>query len=1300
MAAYFRGLDDLVNTVLSQTTTTKAVGKQPQQHNKKRAAAVGGDTSVTATSTTITDASRPFPPSKRRKKEEQPSTSRSKDTPAVTGTACTAAEDEEHSRIAYANANAAQALRNKDKVKASELRIKNALSEIVLAAKERSEALLANSVRNKHYDKKDNYFNRLKCAVAPTVPTAVIGNNVRKASKRNELDTAVRELDVKNKCAMVYDEKTSLEYFATHETVILQMAVRFFSRHNNTKCNGISVSVKADISNRCTSKVVVKNDSCSTTTTQVFEIQGIPKEVMENNFALSKDLPTSSMKPTDRINLDTTKAEASHVFSTLHRLDPKRKLFFTRGTFYQRKQTFSNKFRWTEVVGWEESEASRQIVKSIKPSPDDIFFLPVSFQDLTDQLTEKYSDILHRNTTGKNKRSYYRAERKLVNPQIDAAREYKEIVGDMDRCLDVLLALGKNKFFTKSTVNQYRSKFRRYLVFCFAFYALNRERHANVITPLPFNFFNLFSYMYCHGKKLHSSSFLTTLTFLQNHLFATMSTAAPAVSAKRLLDVDFSVMRGGKGGSNVREFGSPVKTSLHTRTLVSFLGYAEMAMGSTAALLTGTGRRLSSTLAERVANSLERWCDAIIFVFFTFILFHRFSGVKRVSLESALRLIMGQTHAHTNKVRAVKRIRIENKGEEGGNEGGGVCGNEGCATQGQKETGITLSHPHLLGLPFSVQAAIGIPVSKINPLMTACSGGVDIFDSGKKYVLGDVLGVTDTLEKKFPCDGEAAGHLGMFENLVKEMIDDYYGDGSFSTMVSHTKKTMENNAPYNTSSGLLSRLESRRGEDEHNQHRRHRTERGKVYALNRDVDTYLMDSPMKMVFLRIFDEKLTERFLSVGDLALIAVWCKKSVLSKDWDSPALSSTHYDWLGSKVCKNLLLADLVNFGTWGDLKIVNKLDTNTNVFHRDNERLPTICDQKKFVKSTSLENRKKLALLHSCVNVRTRTHLGRVTATSWAVDALRTFTRGDNNMFAHMAASLDLHHLGHTNSANFVPYFSKNYVSNEQEMGLWGYVRRTSEKLAKEELSKGRLGDLDKAGIAKSNVAAAAIAIASTHDMGEVQAVLDEAAKVRKASGAVSLNSLKVQNAREKTRAAGVNKLIRKLKSENNIFLLKELWSFFADPRKRERLMAGEPISAVCPYTGFLHAAVPDYVIDYVFDRPSSCFKLRLHFLDNESDINEAGSSGGRQTANSSGNLVRHNDDAVLTLDDEGNVMTFDKFAMTNSEEAKRKMREQDQQSMIAARIKKVCDRNKRKNNADDDEAREQLLRELEGIAYLA
>lgn len=1252
MAGFFRGLDDLVNSVLEKKDPP------PPPPPKKRSAPT-----TTTTTTSI--------PAKRHKVSNDPHLKNP--------------EEKRQEKKQRAAGDGSGNIRNK--VAESELRMKNALTEIVCAAKERSEALLANVSINKNYDEKDGFFNRLKCAVAPPVPTAVIGNNVCRASKKNELDTAVRELDVKNKCAIIYNEKTSLEYFVKHEAVILQMAIQFFSRHNNTKCNGISVSIKGYDANRCTSKVVVKNEGGC----KVFDIQGIPQNIMESNFTLASKDPVAPSKPTERINLDTTKAEASHVFSTLHRLDPKRKLFFSNRTFFQRKPTFNNKFRWTEVVGWDESEESRQMVKSIKPQPEDIFLLPASFQDLADKLTELYSDILYKKTAGgkKSKRSYYRVERALVNPQVDAACEYREIIGDMDKCLDVLLALGKNKFFTKSTVNQYRGKFRRYIIFCFAFYAINRHRHAAATTSLPFNFFNLFSYMYCHGKNLHSTSFLATLTFLQNHLFAPMSSAAPAVSAKRLLDIDFSVMRGGKGGGSVRDFGSPVKTSLHTRTLVSFLGYAEMMMGSTSALLTGTGIRLSPTLAERVANSLERWCDAVIFVFFTFILFHRFSGVKRVTLESALRLVMGQTHAHTNKVRASKRVRIENEGEEHYQ-----CG-DGDATEGQKEAGITLSHPHLLGLPYAIQVAIGVPVSKINPLMTACSGGLDNNKDSRKYALGDILGITDTLPKEFPGEGEAAGILGMFENLVKELIDDYYGEGSFSTMVEHTKKVMEYNSPYNSSNGLL--VHNLQRSEEHQT-----KEKGRVHSLNRDVDTYLMDSPMKMVFLRVVDDKLKERFLTVGDLALIAIWCKKTVLSKNWDAPALSSTHYDWLGSKVCKHLLLSDLVNFGTWGDLKIVNKLDTNTNTFHRDNERLPSTCDQKKFVKSTSLENRKKLASLHSCMNVRTRTHLGRVTGTSWAVDALRTFTRGNESMFAHMAASLDLYHLGHTNSANFVPYFSKNYVSNEQEMGLWGYVRRTSEKLAKEELNKGKLGNLDKVGIAKSNLAAAAIAISATCDMGEVQAVLDDAAKVRQAAGAVSLNTTKVHNAREKARVAGVNKLIYKLKTEKNIFLLKDLWSFFADPDKRAKLMAGKPVSAVCSHTGFLHAVVPDYIIDYVFDRPSSCFKLRLRFLDNEKDILDKepfSSCEPSAKRNNTKGLVRHNEDAVLTLDESEDVLIFDKLAMAETEEARRKMEEQDQQSRIAARIKKVCDRNKRKNNADDAEAEEQLLRELEGIAYV-
>merc|ERR1712035_290681 len=115
---------------------------------------------------------------------------------------------------------------------------------------------------------------------------------------------------------------------------------------------------------------------------------------------------------------------------------------------------------------------------------------------------DKYKHLLtKKNSTAKKRSSYYKVSEAPLNPKVDSAMKYNTIIEKFDFCLDALLSIGKNNIFTKSTVEQYRGKFRRYLVFCFAFYALNRERHADAITPLPFNFFNLFSYMYCHGKK-------------------------------------------------------------------------------------------------------------------------------------------------------------------------------------------------------------------------------------------------------------------------------------------------------------------------------------------------------------------------------------------------------------------------------------------------------------------------------------------------------------------------------------------------------------------------------------------------------------------------------------------------------------------------------------------------------------------------------------------------------------------------------------------------------------------------------
>nr|BDT63082.1 MAG: wsv433-like protein [Sicyonia whispovirus] len=1264
-----------------------------------------------------------------------------------------------------------------DRLKESEQVIQRALADIVTAARDRSEALKENRLRNASYDRKEDLFGRLRCA--ETSLNAVIGNNVQRASKRNELDTAVRELDVKNKCAVVYDENKCLEFLERHETVLLQMAVQYFSRANSTKCSGVDITVSGG-PDKFSNRIVVRGGAvgsggtgsraaegqarlASTSVARgpgiaVYEVKGLPKTVLEKNFVRNPPVPASRdyrhIKPTDRVNLDVTKAEASHVFSTLRRLDPRRPLYYAGRTFYQRKRTCEGKFRWTEVVGWDESKESKVAVRAIGPSAADRFVLPESFNRLADQLLERYKGALIKTSVGAgpSRRKYYRTQEMKIDPRVDAPIECADVERTFDSCLDVLLALGKNSAYTKSTVKLYRGKFRRYLVFCFAFYTLNRKRHADATSPLPFNFLNLFSYMYCHGPDLHASSFLSTLTFLNNHVFDPIAGAAPAASAKRLLDVDFSVLRGGKGAS-VRDFGSAVKTSIHTRTLVSFLGYAEMAMGVTVSLLVGNEVRPSDTLADRISQSLERWCDSILFVFFTFVLFHRFSAVKRVSLDSALRLVMGQTHAHTNKVRASKLVKIS---------GGRVPALSSTPAHGDGEgkrlrrledveSAVILSHPHLLGLPFGVQAALGIPISKINPLMAPGSGGITPV-GGKRYLLGNTTGVFDRLAPLMPGDGKAAGNVGMFENLVKDMIDRYYGAGTFSALVDETKKIMNASDPYDPDTAMMT-LYGARGvgaleDDGGNNNGRGCPAPTANFAFVRDVEDYLMASPMRMVFVKALDCNSREVFLSVGDLALLAIWCKVRVLGAVWDDPAVGKRNYEWLGSTLCRNLLLADLTNFGMWGDLKVVNRLDTHTNTFHRDNERLPTPSDQRKLVKNTPLEMRRTLALLHSCVNVRTRTHLGRVSATSWAVDALRTVTRGDKNVFVRLAASLDLHHLGHLNSANFVPYFSQNYASNEQELGLWGYVRRTSERLAKEELARGRLGNLDKVGVAQSNVAAAAVAISATRDVGEAQAVLDGGAKERRAAASLCVSRPNADAAREKVRAAGVRRLIRGartgqrtgpepglglgLGSDSSVYLLKDLWGFFADQDLRRRIMAGKPATALCRHSGFLNATVPDRLFEYDFDSPASCFRLRIKFLGSDcspaADPGVKGSepalgSAPEQATEKSGENTElpegrgekrrasrgAEDRAVLTLNDDPNaVLVFDKYAMARTNEGRGRLEEQDRQSRVASGIKRVCERqrsgaSKRRlqkhcGRTGEESGDENLLDELNRLAF--
>lgn len=265
-----------------------------------------------------------------------------------------------------------------------------------------------------------------------------------------------------------------------------------------------------------------------------------------------------------------------------------------------------------------------------------------------------------------------------------------------------------------------------------------------------------------------------------------------------------------------------------------------------------------------------------------------------------------------------------------------------------------------------------------------------------------------------PSDGGAIASIDMFENLVSDAFDRFYGKDSFVSIVNATKKSMEMTEPMpngRLSANLGAACGIRRGEEDCGD----REGNNCSFDIARGVQEYFN------VFTVITDVEGRERVMSIGDMALLAIWMKVRVLKLDWQYNAINISNNKFLSTDLCSQFLLTDLANFGVLGDSKILNKLDCNTNTMHKDGIKPPTEVEQFNFLKMTPLRDRKVAARLHGHVNARTRTHLGRVTSASWAIDALCTLTKGDSAVFGRLVNNLDLFHLGHTNSANLVPYY---------------------------------------------------------------------------------------------------------------------------------------------------------------------------------------------------------------------------------------------------------------------------------------
>ncbi|KAK8405429.1 hypothetical protein O3P69_001765 [Scylla paramamosain] len=88
--------------------------------------------------------------------------------------------------------------------------------------------------------------------------------------------------------------------------------------------------------------------------------------------------------------------------------------------------------------------------------------------------------------------------------------------------------------------------------------------------------------------------------------------AALAFSVKRLLDINSTVLKGGK--TAIWDFGSPAKTIIHTRTMVSFLGFAKNMLRLSMSILRGTGIDPNNKYLKKSTLSLERFYGKDSFV--------------------------------------------------------------------------------------------------------------------------------------------------------------------------------------------------------------------------------------------------------------------------------------------------------------------------------------------------------------------------------------------------------------------------------------------------------------------------------------------------------------------------------------------------------------------------------------------------------------------------------------------------------------------------------------------------------------
>nr|BDT62243.1 MAG: wsv433-like protein [Penaeus semisulcatus majanivirus] len=1135
---------------------------------------------------------------------------------------------------------------------------------------------------------------------------SITENTISKMTKRQELDTIIQSIDLTRRCAIIYDEAECRKFVERHRRVILCTAYCMFKKKMPTKLRGYNVKIKnlenansrasgVNLSrwkNRHRSEIVLEDQRERNGSVYGFKVDGVKYADLMTNFAkenhtdpitnpsqnkrVQKEImQDEALPPEKRRRLDLSIARNSLVFSQLRRMDSRRPLYRKNKTFWQFEH---HRHHPVEVVGWFEPKPIPGFEITINEATDR-FYMPHSFQNMARLLMNFFRGYLVQHTSIDRRRKKTNMlscddadgvgdadgeNTRVLVPQKDMSTEYEDLTKSLDDCLMILLSIHTDAL-SDSSAEIYRQKFRRYCIYSFCMYLLNSPLHSHSVSPLPYNYFNFYSYLFAHGPGLKTTSFLNTMCFLNNNLFKLYRGSATE-SVQRLVDFDYAFLKGGK--SVTHTFGSPSKTSIHTRTLVSFMMYSEYMMRVLHRLLEKIEQSNHSERYQSVENkarqNLSRLCEGVLFVFFSFVFFHRISAVRQLTNWSALRLILGQPHIHDSKSKAKALMRAENAMAEQAKPSSEDDDGFVYTTKRTNSSCLFFSHAHILGLPYGIQKRLGVPLEKINPLLLSSSSSSPPPISSSSFSLGVVSDIGDessyivsnsninndndnnnnsdndndniedegtgsddtdnkdnsdiNIKKKKkkkkkrnennkiimcgidlplpppPPDGYC-GKLVMFDNIFSEQMNEYYNDESLMSDLALTVASKMSSNPW-TSMSLVDTNKKKKTTNKTIYTKPPSRSDPEQYKLLKDTLDYFAVSPLKDVFITSSSSSSSEhsskRILSLGDLALLALWIKISVLREAWENEGVSSllplslpndravtVSENWL-SGLCRQLIRTDLVNFGVWGDVKIDLKLDTRNNALHRNNVSLPKARDKLKYAHA-ALSQRKFLAELHCKKNIKTKTHLGRVTATSWVVCALKSISRGDPDVFLKLLEDVGIYHLSHTNPANTYVYFSDNCLSNEDQMGLNGYISRmiTSDNQlvlhegARRELGRGAFRSTNKQNIVKRR---------------------------RKATAAMMKMAIKYWAKNIISDNSTSNGTIDDIDTDKDgrkctINSTEILWSW---PYTSRRCLVGKKIPLVCKRTRFLNYCMSDSLVSYDYNDPTSSYHLTFKVIDDK------------------------------------------------------------------------------------------------------